>query len=76
MEAKEQQFFTSKELAEYVNVSVKFIEKYTSSGRLPGLRKMGRCVRWDKNAVDRRILSGNILLPMSENILLPKSKTT
>jgi excisionase family DNA binding protein len=51
---------TARELASYLNVSEKAIRKHTDAGRLPVVR-FGRCLRFPKIEIDRRILSGNIL---------------
>jgi excisionase family DNA binding protein len=55
----EPDFFTARELSVYLNVSEKFVRKHTDAGRLP-LVRMGRCIRFPRREIDRRLLSGNL----------------
>lgn len=50
------------ELAAYIGMSRKFISKHTEAGRLPGVVRVGRYLRYDKNIIDRRIAAGRLLL--------------
>lgn len=58
----EQEFLTVKELAAYLNCSEKFIRKHIESRRLPGMVKIGRIYRFRKSDVQKRLLSGQLLL--------------
>jgi hypothetical protein len=52
--------YTKHQLARRCAVSVKFIEKHRR--RLPGAMRVGGIWRWDRAAVERRILGGKVLL--------------
>ena len=58
----ETEFFTVQELANYLNCSEKFIRKYIESRRLPGMVKIGRVYRFRKSDVEKKLLSGQLLL--------------
>ena len=51
--------YTTETLAARLNVSTKFI--ITHRDKLPGAMKIGRVWRFDKNAVEKKLLSGSIL---------------
>ena len=53
-------FLTARELATYLNVSEKFVRKHTDAGRLP-LVRMGRCIRYRRAEIERRLLGGTLL---------------
>lgn len=50
--------YTTESLAERLNVSTKFI--VTHRGKIPGAMKIGRVWRFDKVAVEKKLLSGSI----------------
>lgn len=50
--------YTTESLAERLNVSTKFI--VTHRDKIPGAMKIGRVWRFDKNAVEKKLLSGSI----------------
>lgn len=56
------EYLTAKELAEMLNMSLKFIIKHTQSGRIPGKTKIGRLWRYRKSDIEKRLLSGQLLL--------------
>ncbi len=58
-------FLTARELAEYLNVSEKFVRKHTDAGRLP-LVRMGRCIRYRRGEIERRLLGGTLLAKSKE----------
>jgi len=58
----EQEFLTVKELANYLNCSEKFIRKHLEGRRLPGMVKIGRVYRFRKSDVEKKLLSGQLLL--------------
>lgn len=58
----ETEFFSVQELADYLNCSEKFIRKHIESRRLPGMVKLGRVYRFRKSDVEKRLLSGQLLL--------------
>lgn len=53
---------TPKELASKLNMSMKWVEKHTQSRRIPGQVKVGRVWRYDWVEVQRRMLTGQVLL--------------
>jgi len=55
-------FITPRELAATLGVSLRFIHKHTHSGRMPGAVKIGRCVRYRRAEIERRLLNGQLLL--------------
>jgi excisionase family DNA binding protein len=55
-------FFTTKELAGYLNVSVKFIIKHRNDGTIPGVVRVGRSWRFRRSEVEKRILNGVFLV--------------
>lgn len=58
----ETEFFSVQELAAYLNCSEKFIRKHIESRRLPGMVRVGRLYRFRKSDVEKRLLSGQLLL--------------
>jgi excisionase family DNA binding protein len=58
----EQEFLSVKQLANYLNCSEKFIRKHVASRRLPGMVKIGRVYRFRKSDVEKKLLSGQLLL--------------
>lgn len=60
----EKEFLTSKELADYMNISIKFVEKYRHTGRIPGAVKVGGRWRFSKDEIDRHLLNGRLLQPV------------
>lgn len=58
----ETEFLSVKQLAEYLNCSEKFIRKHIESRRLPGMVKIGRTYRFRKSEVEKRLLTGQLLL--------------
>lgn len=59
----ESAYFTPAGLAVHVSMSEKWVEKHTAARRIPGQTKMGRAWRYDKVAVQRALLAGQLLLP-------------
>lgn len=55
--------YTSKELASRINTSVKNVEKWRYTRRIPGSFRIGRAWRFDKIAIEKAINSGVFLLP-------------
>lgn len=62
----EKEFFNTQELAQYLSVSKKTIEKHRGTGRIPGAVKIGYSWRFRKNEVEKRLLSGQLLLPVDK----------
>lgn len=62
MEKCNSDYITAQQLADYVNCSIKFIRKHIESKRLPGMVKIGRVYRFRKSDVEKRLLSGQLLL--------------
>lgn len=61
----ENDFFKTNELATYLNVSKKSIEKWRSQNRLPAV-KVGYSWRYRKREIEKRLLSGQLLLPVDK----------
>ena len=57
-----QEYFTSEQLAAYLNVSVKSIIKWRDARRLPGAVRCGRVWRFRRVEVEKRLLTGELLL--------------
>lgn len=66
MQLNESEFFNTLELAKYLNVSRKSIEKWRYQNRIPGQVKCGYSWRYRKSEVEKRLLSGQLLLPVNE----------
>jgi len=63
----EQEYLTTDELAAHIKMSVKFIEKYRHTGRIPGAVKISSSWRFNKAEVNKRLVSGGqFLLPAPE----------
>ena len=61
MELNEQEFLSTDSLARYLSVSKKFIEKHRAR-RIPGACKIGYKWRFRRSEIEKRILSGQLLL--------------
>ena len=59
----EKEFLTTLELAKYLNISKKFIEKHRHTGRIPGAVKVGGAWRFAKSEIDRNVINGRLLQP-------------
>ena len=59
---------TGAQLADYIGMSKKFISKHTEAGRLPGVVRCGRLLRYDRQIIDRRLAAGNLLLEKEEKV--------
>jgi predicted DNA-binding transcriptional regulator AlpA len=57
---------SGKDLASYIGMSLKFISKHTESGRLPGIVRCGRLLKYDRYIIDRRLAEGKLLLEKQE----------
>jgi hypothetical protein len=53
---------TPRELANRLQISIKWVEKQTQNRRIPGQVKVGRVWRYSWVEIQRRMLSGQILL--------------
>lgn len=58
----EKELLTAKELAEFLSMSPKFVQKHISTKRLPGMVRCGRSWRFRKSEVQKRLLCGQLLL--------------
>jgi excisionase family DNA binding protein len=56
------EFFNTEELAAYLNVSKKFVIKHRDAGRIPGACRIGRIWRFRRSDVEKKLLSGELLL--------------
>lgn len=57
--------YTVDQCAARLAVPQKSVRKWIQAGRMPGVVRIGRCVRIDKATLEKRILSGEVLLPTS-----------
>lgn len=55
-------YVNPRELALKLGVSLKAISKWTAAGRIPGAVKIGRVWRYRIVAVEKALLSGNLLV--------------
>jgi excisionase family DNA binding protein len=46
---------TTKQLAELLNVSERHIHRMNAAGKLPRPKRIGRCIRWDPDEVQRML---------------------
>jgi excisionase family DNA binding protein len=58
----EKEYLTTEELADYLNMSKKFIIRHRETGRIPGIVKIGRVYRYRRIEIEKRLLSGTLLL--------------
>jgi excisionase family DNA binding protein len=58
----EPELLTPDELAALLNMSIKFVKNHIQSRRIPGLVKCGRHWRIKRVEVEKRIISGKLLL--------------
>ena len=56
------EYLSVKDLAEKANMSVSFIRKHIRTKRLPGMCRFGRLIRFNAVEVEKRLLSGRLLL--------------
>ena len=56
------EYLTPQELADKLGMSIKFIRKHTQTGRIPGIVRCGRMVRYNEAEIHKRLLSGKLLL--------------
>jgi len=57
---------SGEQLARYIGMSRKFVYKHVSSGRMPGVCRIGRLLRFDRNIIDKRLAAKNLLLEKQE----------
>jgi hypothetical protein len=62
-EVEESAYWTPAGLARHLDMSEKWVEKHTQARRIPGQTKMGGAWRYHKAAVQKALLSGQLLLP-------------
>jgi excisionase family DNA binding protein len=62
METRENEFFDSKQLSEYLNVSKRSVEKWRVQRLIPGAYQVGRVWRFRRTEIEKRLLSGKLLL--------------
>ena len=56
------ELISPKQLADRLHISLKWVEKHTQERRIPGQVKVGRVWRYDWMEVQKRMLSGQVLL--------------
>jgi excisionase family DNA binding protein len=59
---EEKEFFDTGELARYLNVSKKSVEKWRGQRLIQGTVKIGRVYRFRRIEIEKRLLSGRFLL--------------
>ena len=62
MDEKQTEFFDTAELARYLNVSVKAVVHWRQARRLPGAVRCGRVWRFRRIDIEKKLLSGELLL--------------
>jgi hypothetical protein len=62
------EFISVKELANKIGMSVKFVQKHCGTGRLVGMRKVGRNVKFDLSMVEKQMLKEDFLLPSPNSV--------
>jgi len=62
MEMAQPEFFDTKGLARYLSVSPKSVIKWRDKKRIPGAVKCGRVWRFRRAEIEKRLLSGELLL--------------
>ena len=65
MQVTESDFFSTQELCSFLGVSKKFIQKHRAK-RIPGAVKVGHIWRFRKTDIEKRLLSGQFLLPVDK----------
>jgi excisionase family DNA binding protein len=63
---EKEEYLSTDQLRLYCNVSRKFVEDHCADRRLPGMVKVGRLWRFNRREVDKRLQSGELLLPKRE----------
>ena len=58
----ESSFFDTRELAVFLKTSVRTVEKWRGQRLIPGAVQVGRVWRFRKNEIEKRLLSGRLLL--------------
>lgn len=58
----ETEYLSPDELAKKINMSKKFIKKHIQDRRLPGMVRCGRYWRFNRIELEKKLLSGNLLL--------------
>lgn len=66
LEKPESDFYTGKELAAKLNVSTKAIEAWTAQRRIPGAVKAGYHWRYNKKAIEKKLINGTFLLEKAQ----------
>ena len=61
--ARVDEVFTPEELAGFLKVDLRWVEKQTQARRLPGMFKAGRYWRYRRAEVEKQLLSGQVVLP-------------
>jgi len=62
MEVAQPEFFDTTELAQYLGVSRKAVIKWRQARRIPGAVRCGRVWRFRRTEIEKRLLSGELLL--------------
>ena len=68
MNLADREYLNASDLADYLRVSILWVDKQSSAHRIPGQKKVGKKWLFLKSVIDRRMKSG-------ENFLLEKKKS-
>lgn len=55
-------YFDTAGLADYLKVSKRFIIKWRSTGKIPGVCRVGSVYRYRRNEIEKSLLNGNLLI--------------
>lgn len=67
-------FFTPEQLAAFLQVPLRTVQKWAMARRLPGMVRAGRLLRFRRADIERAALSGSILLPKVEKFRKTRSR--
>jgi hypothetical protein len=59
----EPEFYTGKQLAVKLNISIKAVQTWTAQRRIPGAVKIGYHWRYSATEISKKLLSGQLLFP-------------
>ncbi len=74
MESLDPEYLSPKQLADKLNMSLKWVEKHTQEHRIPGQVKMGRVWRYHWIEIQKHLISGQLLLEKLKSKLRQKWK--
>ena len=54
-------------VALYLGISRKSVFRHVSAGRMPGVVRVGKLLRFDRYVIDKQLAAGNLLLDKNKN---------